>query len=158
MQTAFDPVASSDYGAAAGWTSVDVDRATGEVAVTIGMFNKSSTRIPEAMFVQMLPAAPMRYGSWSVNKLGAHISATDVVDGGAKHLHGITRQPALSVASGGQRMSVSALDAAVVNFGELTAYPYLYNTIPDTDQFGASFLLWDNLWGTTTSPATYSIL
>ena len=148
LETAFDPVASSEYGAAAGWTTVDVDSASGDVSVAINMFNKSATRIPEAMFVQMLPAPAVGRGSWSVNKLGAHINATEVVNGGAKHLHGITRQPALSVTSaGGQRMSVSALDAAVLNFGELTAYPSPVLTEPDTDRFGASFLLWDNLWG-----------
>ena len=148
LETAFDPVASSEYGAAAGWTTVDVDSASGDVSVAINMFNKSATRIPEAMFVQMLPTPAVGRGSWSVNKLGAHINATEVVNGGAKHLHGITRQPALSVTSaGGQRMSVSALDAAVLNFGELTAYPSPVLTEPDTDRFGASFLLWDNLWG-----------
>ena len=41
----------------------------------------------------------------------------------------------------------TSLDAAVLNFGELTAYPSPVLTEPDTDRFGASFLLWDNLWG-----------
>ena len=160
LQTEFDPLASSDYGAAAGWTTVDVDPSTGEVAVAIKMYNKSSTRLPEAMFVQALPAVAIGRGAnWTVNKLGSFIDASDVLDGGTKHLHGITRQPALRVTSPPadgdgkrRRMSVSALDAAVVNFGQLTAYPSPVLTEPDTDQFGASFLLWDNLWGTNCEP------
>ena len=41
----------------AGWTKIEVDEAAGDITVAIHMFNKSTTRIPEAMFVQVLPSA-----------------------------------------------------------------------------------------------------
>ena len=52
-QTAFEPAASEDYGAAAGWTTVDVAGDGKSLRVEVGMFNKSTTRIPEAMFMQV---------------------------------------------------------------------------------------------------------
>ena len=62
-QTAFEPAASEEYGAAAGWTTVDV-RGDGTLAVEVGMFNKSTTRIPEAMFMQFQPADAGGGGLW----------------------------------------------------------------------------------------------
>ena len=63
IKSAFDPIASEQYGAAAGWVSVDINSsAKGNVGtaatptttlnVEVGMFNKSTTRLPEAMFMQ----------------------------------------------------------------------------------------------------------
>ena len=53
--------------------------------VVMGLFNKTQTRLPEAMFLQFLPADPTG-GKWSANKLGEWINSTNVVDGGAKHM------------------------------------------------------------------------
>ena len=50
--------------------------------------------------------------------------------------------------SSGRSMQSAAEDAAVANFGQLTAYPSPVNTTADTATFGSSFVLWDNLWGT----------
>merc|ERR1712086_175554 len=143
VNSAFDPVVSKDFGAAAGWTQVDISDES--INVSIGMFNKSTTRIPEAMFVQVLPSQPN--AKYYVNKLGGWIGYDEVVSGGTKHLHGIM-ESGLRVDVGSQRMSISALDAAVVNFGELTAYPSPVTKDPDVATYGASFVLWDNLWGT----------
>lgn len=70
------------------------------------------------------------------------------MNGGTKHLHGIMEDGLLVKASDGHTMQISALDAAVANFGELTAYPSPVNITGDTSTYGASFVLWDNLWGT----------
>ena len=63
---------------------------------------------------------------------------------------GIVLQPKPDANAGAVLLFVllSRLDAAVVNFGELTAYPSPVHSDPDTLNFGASFVLWDNLWGT----------
>jgi hypothetical protein len=157
--------------------------------VVVGMFNKSTTRIPEAMFMQFQPLSGSGggSGSWSVNKLGEWINSTEIVDGGTKHLHGVmgddnivlpSASAAISSASasssasaiastaatmvsgsgtGGLRFisdvdqavfKVGSADSAVANFGELTAYPSPVNVTADTDTYGSSFVLWDNLWGT----------
>jgi len=143
LQTTYYPEASLNYGAASGWTRIDVG--SGKVNVSIGMFNKSTTRLPEAMFVQFLPL--QSNGAWSVNKLGSWIGSEEVIDGGTKHLHG-NMEAGIRVEVAGRRLSVSSMDAAVVNFGDLTAYPSPVHSGPDTLAFGGSFVLWDNLWGT----------
>jgi len=87
VQSAFDKVASEQYGAAAGWTSLEV-AANGTIGVEVkqcsatvhavvpaidrrvvqvGMFNKSTTRIPEAMFMQFQVAETA--SQWSANKV-----------------------------------------------------------------------------------------
>ena len=43
---------------------------------------------------------------------------------------------------------IGSTDAGLANFGELTAYPSPVNTSADTSTYGASFVLFDNLWGT----------
>ena len=146
LRTSFEAVPSEDYGAAAGWTAVEVDPVAQRINISIDMYNKSTTRLPEAMFVQLLPA-PANV-SWEVNKLGTWVGANDVVSGGSKHLHGITEPSAVRMVSGNDQLVVGATDAAVVNFGEMTAYPSPVDKNVSTEDDGASFLLWDNLWGT----------
>eukprot|EP00928_Gymnodinium_smaydae_P036212 TRINITY_DN25336_c0_g1_i1.p1 TRINITY_DN25336_c0_g1~~TRINITY_DN25336_c0_g1_i1.p1 ORF type:complete len:743 (-),score=75.20 TRINITY_DN25336_c0_g1_i1:191-2419(-) len=143
MNVNYEHEASEEYGAASGWTRVDID--DGNIDISVGMFKKQTTRIPEAMFVQFFPL--QSGGEWSVNKLGSWVRSVDVIDGGSKHLHGNT-DAGVRLEVDGHSFAVSAMDAAVVNFGELTAYPSPVHSDPDTASFGASFLLWDNLWGT----------
>ena len=45
-------------------------------------------------------------------------------------------------------MSVSSLDSPVTTFGFDTAYPSSTHKDPNVNNFGTSFVLWDNLWGT----------
>ena len=94
--------------------------------------------------------------TWSVNKLGEWIKPTEIVDGGTKHLHGVM-EAGLRAETGSthgnddndndsdsdrhRTMSVSAMDAAVANFGELTGYPSPVNITADTQTYGASYVL-----------------
>ena len=168
-QTAFDPEASSEYGAAAGWTTFEVESG-GKLVVEVGMFNKSTTRIPEAMFMQFQPlplslssadsAAGGTGGTWYADKLGEWIGESEIVPGGSQHLQGVMEgglrynltttasAAAGGAAAGGHAMTIGSTDAGLANFGELTAYPSPVNTSADTKTYGASFVLFDNLWGT----------
>ena len=95
------------------------------------------------MFAQMLPS--QSNVSWTVNKLGTWIGATEVVSGGSMHLHGLADpMPAVraTTANGAQQLQIEAVDAAVANFGELTAYPSPVHANASTEEHGASFLLW----------------
>lgn len=122
LETAFDPAASAEYGAAAaGWMRVDV--AADMVNASIGMFNKTATRLPESMFVQVRPALRTVASGWAANKLGAWIASNDVVRNGTKHLHGVMEAGLRVTAEDGAQLSVRALDAPILSFGEPTAYP-----------------------------------
>ena len=70
------------------------------------------------MFLQFTPAVS---GNWSANKLGEWIRSDDIVDGGTKHLHGVTEAGLRFDAEGGRTFSVGSTDAGVANFGNLTA-------------------------------------
>mmetsp|Transcript_32280 Transcript_32280/g.82999 ORF Transcript_32280/g.82999 Transcript_32280/m.82999 type:complete len:104 (+) Transcript_32280:2-313(+) len=54
----------------------------------------------------------------------------------------------MRVSAAGRSLTISSLDAAVVNFGALQAYPIPTHEATDTSSDGGSFVLWDNLWGT----------
>lgn len=54
----------------------------------------------------------------------------------------------LRVSVGTRTMTIATQDAAVANFGQLTAYPSPVHTDANTTAYGSSFVLWDNLWGT----------
>ena len=146
VQTAFDPETTAEYGApAVVWSRVDV--ASNNISVEVLMLNKTTTRRSESILVQFLPAPTgAATGDWSVDKLGEWLNISDVVDGGAKHLHG-NMEGGIRVDMAGHRMSIAAQDAAIASFGNLTAYPYPIQPQPDTADFGASFVVFVNLWG-----------
>merc|ERR1711969_338504 len=107
------------------------------------------------MFVQFAPNvvggkdSAGTTGLWSANKLGQWIDTSEAVSGGSKHLEGVTEAGVKYDAGGGASLAVAATDIAVATFGgPLTGYPVPVTGTPDTDGYGTSFVLWDNLWGT----------
>ncbi len=56
------------------------------LAESLQVFNKTATRLPEAMFLRFNPVN-VPDGAVSMEKLGAWMDPLDVVDGGAKHMH-----------------------------------------------------------------------
>eukprot|EP00756_Hemistasia_phaeocysticola_P056269 Hpha_TRINITY_DN3234_c0_g1::TRINITY_DN3234_c0_g1_i1::g.186050::m.186050 len=122
----------------------------GSVNVTIWCVNKTSTRLPESMFVSFLPKGS---GAWEMNKLGQWQSTGGVVPGGSWHLHGVEKGFRFSV--GGRNLTVFPLDAPVINLGEPLGFPVVTANVsdpwavaPDLARFGVSSVLWNNLWGT----------
>ena len=53
-------------------------------------------------------------------------------------------------------LAIGSLDAGLANFGQLTAYPSPVNTSADTKTYGASFVLFDNLWGRVEIPLRHA--
>ena len=156
-ELAFSTEASTECGApTVAWVNISItaspasDGAAASAAgpsaeVVMGLFNKTQTRLPEAMFLQFQPA-DQTGGKWYANKLGEWISSTEIVDGGTKHLHGVTEHGIKFESSSGKAFTVASTDAGVANFGNLTAYPSPVHQDADVDTFGAGFVLWDNLW------------
>jgi len=152
LEWSFEDVVHREYGGpAVGFTRVDIDSEERTLNVTLSMFNKTTTRLPEAMFVQfqVAPAVDDSETNWEANKLGQWIGPANIVDGGTKHLHGVSQKGLRASRRGGaETLEISSVDFAVANFGALQAYPSPINTTADTKTHGASFVLWDNLWGT----------
>ncbi len=158
----FEDEAWQNYGAPQQvWTEYTVSSAadSGTVGVNIGLFNKTRTRLPESMFVQWHPrmgasgdgGGAATTTSWAARSLGAWVETTDVVGGGSKRMFGADAVRATAAddsASTSQQMEVTSLDALVASFGRLNAYPTPTNATANTAAYGASHVLWDNLWGT----------
>lgn len=135
--------------------------------VTIWCVNKTSTRLPETMFVSFTPANASAAGaaaadcSWEMQKLGQWQKCQgDVVAGGSKHLHGVSIGSGVRfnrTGAGGALHSfgIEAVDTPVINLGEPLGFPVPCEKMdnpwdfePNLAEFGVSSIFWNNLWGT----------
>lgn len=104
---------------------------------------KAANRLPEAMWLSFFPAAPDPRG-WTLDKSGQPVSPFDVVPGGNRHMHALTRGLAYRDRQGA--FSIATLDAPAVALGERS--PIFYsNAQPDLSR-GLHFSLFNNAWGT----------
>lgn len=128
------------------------------ISATLRMYNKTSTRRPEAMWISMQPPALAAVQPQILmNKLGASCDGCDrgswidsmtVVHNGSQRVHAVSdlgvqiRRPAAGSAS------FVSLDSALVRIGadDLTPLP-MPSTQPNTSA-GFAFNLWNNAWGT----------
>ena len=149
LKLSFEDTPVTEYGAAETvWVKV---RATeNNLGVSIGFFDKTTTRLPETMFVRFNPVDNGR--SWEFSRLGEWENDDNVVAGGSKHLYGVTDQGILvqngEKGASSKNMYINSLDASVVSLGLESAYPSPTDTNPNPNAAGSSFVLWDNLWGT----------
>ena len=146
---------------------------TGGISIgfNIEIFNKTATRLPEAMWVSFNPGQPRADGgdtsgysqNWKMNKLGEWVDPLYIVNNGSLHLHAVTIEGILwdnivpassssssSSSSGGwnSTIQITSRDAAVVGWGAPWAFPTPMSEQPDIQTYGGSFNLWNNLWGT----------
>jgi hypothetical protein len=113
------------------------------VRLDLRCFAKAANRLPEALWLSFLPLAPEARG-WMLDKVDRWVSPFDVVRGGNRQMHGVTRFVRYQDARGS--LSFETLDAPVVALGERS--PLAYSTAqPDLTQ-GIHFSLFNNAWGT----------
>eukprot|EP00048_Salpingoeca_helianthica_P005546 m.89006 g.89006 ORF g.89006 m.89006 type:complete len:722 (-) comp13639_c1_seq3:776-2941(-) len=127
------------------WLQLDVPASSdAQLTASISVFNKTATRLPEALFLQFNPVGGAR-GGWYAQKLGGKVDLSTVVDGGSKHMHGI--DTTLTYTHPDHSLTVRSYDAGIINVGVPDALPTPVDHAPDTS-VGAGLVLWDNLWGT----------
>merc|ERR1712080_507657 len=121
---------------------------TSSIDITISAFNKTATRLPEAMFFTFHPKAIQGQDDiWRMDKLGEWVEMNDTIKGGSQHLHGVItgfeyqQTPEMT-------LSITTVDAPVICLGQPDAFPTPTNSTPDISRYGVSSVLWDNLWGT----------
>jgi hypothetical protein len=117
------------------------------VGFTVELWNKTATRLPENLWVRFNPSSGSN--DWSMSVLSESVDPLFVVNNGSRHLHavsenGILWTPADKLLS----MQILSQDAAVVGFGYPWGFPVPLTADPDIKGYGASFCLWNNLWGT----------
>jgi hypothetical protein len=102
--------------------------------------DKRSNRLPEALWLTFNPIAAQPR-NWQLGKMDTQISPFDVVSGGNRHMHAVSK--GISHLDG---FELQSLDAALVVLGEMSPI-YFSNDQPDLTK-GFHFSLFNNGWGT----------
>ena len=113
------------------------------VHINFSCFNKAANRLPEALWLSFLPQAPEPKG-WMLEKVDRLVSPFDVVRGGGRQIHAVSRGVHYKDARGS--FSIETLDAPVVQLGEKSPI-YFSRDQPDMAK-GIHFSLFNNAWGT----------
>ncbi|HSH95247.1 MAG TPA: DUF5054 domain-containing protein [Roseimicrobium sp.] len=118
------------------------------VGLVVQWFDKTATRVPEAMWMSFRPWQAKR-SNWSLHKLGSTIDPLDVVPQGNRSLHGTW--DGMTYCGGGRSLRLNSLDAGLVAPGEPSLLDFtgakprlergmhvnLHNTV-----FSTNFPLW----------------
>eukprot|EP00027_Filamoeba_sp_ATCC50430_P016410 CAMPEP_0168573388 /NCGR_PEP_ID=MMETSP0413-20121227/18503_1 /TAXON_ID=136452 /ORGANISM="Filamoeba nolandi, Strain NC-AS-23-1" /LENGTH=745 /DNA_ID=CAMNT_0008606625 /DNA_START=90 /DNA_END=2324 /DNA_ORIENTATION=- len=115
-----------------------------KIDFTLQIFNKTSTRLPEALWFSFRPA-PQADWQWQYHKLGQLINMYDIAFNGSHHMHGV--DTGVYYSNSFMDMQFNTLDAPIAVIGEPNAFPSPLNTFPDAKK-GLNYNLYNNLWGT----------
>jgi hypothetical protein len=118
------------------------DKSLKSFNVTVETFNKTATRLPEAMFFRWL--LPGGAQGIALQKMDEWLDPTDVVIGGNQRLHSVSRG-GVSIPAHSSSLNISSLDTRLVCVGEPTSFPTPTNTPADVSQ-GVASVLWNNIW------------
>ena len=113
------------------------------VRISFLCFDKVANRLPEAMWLSFLPQAPEANG-WTLDKVDHGVSPFDVVRGGNRQMHAVSRAVHYQDAKGS--LAIETLDAPVVALGERS--PIAYSQAQPDIAKGIHFSLYNNAWGT----------
>ena len=111
--------------------------------VNFSWFGKTANRLPEAMWLSFLPQAPDPQG-WRLEKVDRWMSPFDVVRGGNRHMHAVTKAIRYKDSQG--EFTIETWDAPAVALGEKSPIAYS-DAQPDLAE-GLHFSLFNNAWGT----------
>eukprot|EP01059_Diplonema_ambulator_P032373 TRINITY_DN631_c0_g1_i1.p1 TRINITY_DN631_c0_g1~~TRINITY_DN631_c0_g1_i1.p1 ORF type:complete len:717 (+),score=259.27 TRINITY_DN631_c0_g1_i1:248-2152(+) len=136
---------TKDYGAPEEFYIIANLSEPGAVHVSVECYNKTATRLPESLFLTFDPPGPST--QWTLNKLTTPypVTPTMVVPGGSQNLHSISTH----VSAGD--LAIAPLDSPLVALGEPWGFPITPGKpkySPPDMSYGASSVLWNNLWGT----------
>lgn len=142
-----DPLARAYYGAPVEVTLQYTCTQT-DIQVTVQIFGKPPTRLPEAMDFVFMPVARQGY-KWWMNKIEELIDPLDVVMNGSQRLHAVNRGM-YYVDSKMQGLEITSLDVPLVNI--LTPTDFVSTLpmplTPIQTMNGVSFNLYNNVWET----------
>jgi Domain of unknown function (DUF5054) len=122
------------------WLNVTLTAPT-QLAMTLAVYNKTATRLPEALFARFIGSNPLLPSSFMMRKLDELVDPADIVLGGSNHLH-VVDTVTLS-----KQFSLTPIDSPLVCFGAPTAFPTPLVEQPDFGQ-GVASVLHNNAWNT----------
>ncbi len=145
LQTSLDPTTYTDFGAPRVlWTELEVPRSGSTLRLDLQWFNKTTTRLPETIWLQFQPKPAQREG-WRLCKLGQAIDPLKVVINGNRHLHGVWEGVSYCGQEDGASFFLETLDAALVSPGEHEILDFDNNSAQPEQ--GIHVNLFNNLWG-----------
>lgn len=119
---------------------------TNRITMTLSIFNKTATRLPEAAFVTFQPDGSAS-AEWEHSKLGSWASPLDVADGAAHGLHYVDENGVRAQMEGGSRIQILSPDVGLLRYDEPLPFPTPIHDDVDLSK-GISFALWNNIWHT----------
>lgn len=125
------------------WLTLRASKAEPAIRITLLWFGKEANRLPEALWLGFRPIAPAHDG-WTLTKVEQPVSPFDVVPGGNRHMHAVSRDVTYRDRAGS--LTIETLDAPVVALGERSPIAFSKKQ-PDLSQ-GLHFSLFNNGWGT----------
>lgn len=144
LEMTLPEVCSSQYGGPRLITlALSAPREEAALFFDLQWFQKPANRQPEALWFSFCPAVSAD-GTWEMDKMGQRISPLDVVPGGNRHLHAVSR--GVFYSDGEHQLAIETLDAPLLAPG----IPSLLNfdgRQPDLAR-GMHFNLYNNVWGT----------
>ena len=113
------------------------------IQMNLQWFGKRANRMPEALWFSFNPAV-FETQNWTLSKVGQLVSPFDVVSGGNRHMHAVSKGLQYKDTRGS--LEIETLDAALVSLGEMSPI-YFSRAQPDLSN-GIHFNLFNNGWGT----------
>ncbi|HEX3527150.1 MAG TPA: DUF5054 domain-containing protein [Thermoanaerobaculia bacterium] len=163
LETRLPPPTVTDFGAPPTlWTELKVPRSGSALKLDLQWLNKTSTRLPETIWLDFQPK-PATDEGWSFCKLGQAIDPRQVVINGNRHLHGVWDGVSFCSPTDGS-FFLQTLDAPLISPGRHEILDFDNDRAKPGD--GVQVNLFNNLWGndfpqwypwTDTPPASPSI-
>ena len=143
VELAFDPHLVQHYGAPeAAWLDVSMDDSPqessrenyesasashGRVNITLTLWNKTSTRLPESTFFNFRPTRQSSsIAKWAMKKLSSWIDPLDVVSGGNQYQHGV--DGAVRYGDSQRELTIESTDAILAS--PITEQPAVKEVCP----------------------------
>lgn len=149
-QLQLDPETVQHYGGMQSlWLNVTINSAPDEHAFEVTWFNKTATRLAEAVWVSFVPAVNISaMARFSMDVLGHAVDPLSVVSNGAQHLHAVWDGVTYAEGEGSRSWSLSPLDTPLVAPGDADhLLRYDGTSSPDLSG-GWHWLMHANAWDT----------
>eukprot|EP00055_Hartaetosiga_balthica_P011906 m.55775 g.55775 ORF g.55775 m.55775 type:complete len:723 (+) comp7771_c0_seq1:40-2208(+) len=115
------------------------------VNVSVILFNKTATRLPESAWFSFNPLLKNPSSAWTMNKvMDETINPLNVIINGSSHLHAVNK----GVSHADSNLAIGTMDAPLVSWGLTSPFPTPSGQWQPDLTNGVHFDLIDNIWGT----------
>jgi hypothetical protein len=125
------------------YLQIVLPKAQPEMHLELSWFTKRANRLPEALWFSFNPPV-FEAQNWTISKVGQPVSPFDVVSGGNRQMHAVSR--GITYRDGRGSLELETIDAAVVSLGVMSPI-HFSKAQPDLSN-GIHFNLFNNGWGT----------